>query len=614
MTGMIDIRKRGIGVNFNGGPNADVVVWAPGEQFVDLVINESKKIRLERDDDGYHKSVVTELMPGDFYRFQTSVGFYPDPASLSQPKGVHAASMAIDPSVYPWNDGDWKNSPLDTYIMYELHTGTFTPGGTFREIEDKLDHLLTLGITAIELMPVAQFPGTRNWGYDGVFPFAVQNVYGGAEALQHLVDCCHRKKIAVILDVVYNHLGPEGNYLDTYGPYFTDKYKTPWGKAINFDDAGCDGVRRFFIENALMWLRDFHIDALRFDAVHAIKDFSPVHILREIKQYVNKLMEETGRSYYLIVESDLNDTRFITPLEQQGYGMDAQWTDEFHHALRVTAGEEKQGYYTDFNGVEHLAKSVKDAYVYTGQYSSHREKSFGVPTENYPGPGFVVFSQNHDQTGNRMLGERTSTLLSFEKQKLLAGMVLMSPYLPLLFMGEEWSEPHPFLYFADPMDQQLAEAIRKGRKEEFKAFHSNGEAPDPVLEDTFLQSKLQWNLLNSEPYQTMFRYYAQLISLRKKMPVLRQCDRKQMEVSCDAMQNILRIYRWSDGQYIVATMNFSQQPYETKMPENCKQWKNILDSADPEWRGPVASPAVVPMGGKVIVQPQSILMYTNCYV
>src|SRR5687768_905399 len=308
-------------------------------------------------------------------------------------------------------------------------------------------------------MPVAQFPGKRNWGYDGVYPFAVQNSYGGYKGLQQLVNACHQKGLAVILDVVYNHLGPEGNYFSAYGPYFTEEYKTPWGGAINFDDAWSDGVRNYFIENALMWFRDFHIDALRLDAVHAIKDFGSKHILREIKEQVNILMEQTGKKHYLIAECDLNDTQFIDPLEKRGFGMDAQWIDEFHHALRVTATGEKTGYYSDFSGIEHLAKAYKDAYVYDGQFSPHRFKNFGVKAQDNPGRQFIVFSQNHDQVGNRMLGERSSQLVSYEMQKLMAGAVLVSPYLPMLFMGEEYSESHPFLYFVSHTDPELAEAV-----------------------------------------------------------------------------------------------------------------------------------------------------------
>ncbi|MGZ5192118.1 MAG: malto-oligosyltrehalose trehalohydrolase, partial [Flavisolibacter sp.] len=409
----VDLQKRNIGLNFNDKGECELGVWSPESNNVHLSVND-EKIKLNKNDLGYWSMKTNLVKPGARYKILlNNENEFPDPASLSQPEGVHAASMAIDLKKFNWTDHQWQNHKPEDYIFYELHTGCFSQEGNFEGIEKKLEHLISLGVNAIEIMPVAQFPGERNWGYDGVFPFAVQNSYGGAEGLQRLVNSCHEKGIAVVLDVVYNHLGPEGNYLGAFGPYFTEKYKTPWGPAINFDDAWCEGVRRYFIENALMWFRDFHIDALRLDAVHAIKDLSPVHILREIKTYVNALMQKTGRTYYLIAELDLNDNRYINPLEENGYGMDAQWIDEFHHALRVTSGQERDGYYEDFNGIEHLAKAYRDAYVYDGQYSQHRKKFFGVKAQN-EGKQFVVFSQNHDQVGNRMLGERTSSLLSFE--------------------------------------------------------------------------------------------------------------------------------------------------------------------------------------------------------
>jgi maltooligosyltrehalose trehalohydrolase len=428
--------------------------------------------------------------------------------------------------------------------------------------------------------------------------------------LKQLVNACHQKGIAVVLDVVYNHLGPEGNYFGLYGPYFTNKYNTPWGNAINFDDAHCDAVRTYFIENALMWFRDFHIDALRLDAVHAIKDFSAVHILREIKSYTDQLMQATGKQHYLIVELDLNDTRFINSVDQNGYGMDAQWIDEFHHALRVTAGGDRHGYYEDFTGIQHLAKAYRDAYVYDGQYSPHRNKKFGIRAEHNAGKQFIVFSQNHDQVGNRMLGERTSVLASFELQKLMAGAVLVSPFLPMLFMGEEWSEPNPFLYFVSHTDPELAEAVRKGRKAEFAAFHAQGEAPDPVSEQTFLDSKLQWKLLDQEPHQTMLKYYQQLIAVRKSQPALRTPDRKGVEVDVDEANETLILYRRSSEQEIICLLNFSKQE-QTMQPRIQGEWKKLFDSADLMWRGPKAATDSLAAGNNFNVQPESIIIYTN---
>ncbi|MCW3115649.1 MAG: malto-oligosyltrehalose trehalohydrolase [Segetibacter sp.] len=609
-----DINKRSLGVNFNAKSEAEVAIWSPLQENVQLVLSGGKTIELTKDEFGYWKAVTTEIKEGDLYK--VSLGedkVFPDPASVSQPDGVHGFSKAINIQDFEWRDNNWKNIPLEEYVLYELHTGTFTAEGTFEALEEKLPYLKELGINAIEIMPVSQFPGGRNWGYDGVFPYAVQNSYGGAEGLKHLVQACHEQGLAVILDVVYNHLGPEGNYLGAFGPYFTDKYNTPWGNAINFDDEWCDGVRKYFIENVLMWFRDFHIDALRMDAVHAIKDFSPTHILREIKQHVNKLMAATGRTHYLIVELDLNDNRFINPLDQQGFGMDAQWVDEFHHALRVTAGEERSGYYSDFNGLVHLAKSYKDAYVFDGQYSPHRKKTFGIKAENNPGKQFVVFSQNHDQVGNRMLGERTSTLVSFEMQKLMAATVLVSPYLPMLFMGEEYGEPHPFLYFVSHTDPELAEAVRKGRKAEFAAFHSQGEAPDPVDEKTFEESKLQWDLLNQQPQQTMLEYYKTLISLRKQEAALRNLNRHHLNVEENEENQTLLLHRWHEGDHILCLMNFSKEQQQATLPTYQNDWQKLLDSADSKWMGPTATDTTASSDSTVTIQPESILIFKNSH-
>ena len=608
----MDISKRSIGVSFQQG-KATIKVWAPKAKEVALKpAKGGAPLPLEQEEDGYWMATTGDLRPGDRYKFLLdSEKELPDPASLSQPEGVHGPSQALDLTTFQWTDGAWKNTPLEDYLIYELHTGTFSPEGTFRGIEERLDYLVDLGITAIEIMPVAQFPGSRNWGYDGVYPYAVQDSYGGAEGLQRLVDACHRKGLAVVLDVVYNHLGPEGNYLGAYGPFFTDKYHTPWGNALNFDDAWCDGVRAFFIENALMWFRDFHIDALRLDAVHAIKDFSPVHLLQEIRQRTDRLMQETGRTHYLIVELDLNDPRFINPEAKGGYGMDAQWIDEFHHALRVAAGGERTGYYSDFDGLTHLAKSYRDAYVYDGQYSPHRKKKFGLPATENEGRQFIVFSQNHDQVGNRMLGERSSQLVSWEMQKLLAGAVLLSPYLPMLFMGEEWSEPHPFLYFVSHTDPELAEAVRKGRKEEFAAFHAEGEAPDPVSEETFQQSKLQWALIDKDRHKIMLDYYKALIHLRKTHPALRAPERKGVKVEEDSARGLLLLQRTQGTGQVQCLMNFSKQPQAVTLPGSAGEWHVLLDSAGPDWKGPKGAGHSAQGGSDVTVQPESVLVYSN---
>ncbi|MCU7549672.1 malto-oligosyltrehalose trehalohydrolase [Chitinophagaceae bacterium LB-8] len=603
------------GVDFHKNGTNEIVLWAPYAVKVETIIDGAERLELEKSEEGYWKLTTDQIKEGSRYQFCLNGSDpLPDPASRFQPEGVHGSSQAIDLKNYQWSDEQWKNPPLEEYILYELHTGTFTQEGTFLSIEQKLDYLKDLGVNAIEIMPVAQFPGSRNWGYDGVAPYAVQNSYGGPRGLQHLVNACHHKGIAVVLDVVYNHLGPEGAYHYLFGPYFNDKYRIPWGGAINFDDAWSDGVRDYFIENALMWFREFHIDALRLDAVHAIKDFSPVHILKEIKLRVNDLMKETGRTHYLMVELDLNDTRYIDQLEKGGYGMDAQWVDEFHHSLRVTAGGSRYGYFSDFEGIHHLAKAYQDVFVYDGQFSQHRKKRFGVKVEGENGGRFIVFSQNHDQVGNRMLGERTSVLKSFEMQKVLAGSVLFSPYIPMLFMGEEWSEPHPFLYFVSHTDPQLAEAVRKGRKAEFTAFHAEGEAPDPMDQDAFLQSKLQWDLLEEEPHRTMFRFYQTLIAVRKQQPALSHLNRSQLDVEVMDEQNVLFLRRWHHERQVFCYFNFSGAQQTVKIPNQSDKWHLLINSAAPEWNGHSAVPTSVSHNENIDLQPESFILYSNNHV
>jgi maltooligosyltrehalose trehalohydrolase len=615
----INPAKRTIGVTLDKNL-AHIALWSPYADSVELLFNDQTTLPLLKQEYGYWCNKSSQLKAGDQYEFIINgEKKLPDPASLFQPLGVHAASMVIDEQAFDWTDQSWKNPELHAYIIYELHTGTFTDEGNFEGIIEKLDHLLELGITAIELMPVSTFPGNRNWGYDGVFPFAVHPVYGGPAGLQKLINQCHKKGLAVILDVVYNHLGPEGNYLPEFGPYLTDNYKTPWGKAINVDAAGCDGVRKYFIENALMWLRDFHVDALRLDAVHAIKDFSAEHFLAELRHYVNQLEQMTGKNHYLLIECDLNDPRYITSLNENGYGMHAQWSDEFHHALRVTAGQQAIGYYSDFSGIEHLAKAFKDAYVYDGIYSHHREKKFGLNPEKKAGEQFIVFSQNHDQVGNRMLGERTASLVSFEMLKLMAGAVMVSPFIPLLFMGEEWAEQHPFLYFVSHTDSQLAEAVRKGRKEEFKSFQNSTDPPDPMAEETFIQSRLQWELNGKQKHRIMFEFYKRLISIRKYFLPLNIFKREQLEISCDQQNNTLQFIRWkgrkqlNGNNQIACLMNFSKTDRFLKFPSD-QTWSKILCSSDPVWFGEIRSPELITGGDEVLLAAESFLIYINKHV
>ena len=611
------IDRRNLGVVFDSaGAMAQIRVWSPGQTSVKIEIpDRGLVIPLKPVERGYWMLQSEKILPGDRYCFKLNdEKSWPDPASISQPDDVYGLSEAVDLSSYKWNDSSWNNHALADYIIYELHIGTFTQQGTLMAIIEKLPYLKALGISAIEIMPVAQFPGSRNWGYDGVFPFAVQNSYGGYKAFQQLVDTCHQYGIAVILDVVFNHIGPEGNIFGMFGPYFTDKYKTPWGQAINFDDSGCDGVRDFYLQNALMWLRDFHVDALRLDAVHAIKDTGAKHFLAELADQVSELEKLTGRNYYLIAECDLNDPKYIQNRSDCGYGMNAQWLDEFHHALRVTAGEEPAAYYSDFSGIAHLAKSYRDAYVYDSDFSKHRNRTSGASASHLPTEKFVVFSQNHDQTGNRMLGERTSHLLSFEMQKLLAGAVLVSPYLPLLFMGEEWSASSPFLYFVSHKDKELIEAVRKGRKEEFKDFHSKGEAPDPQSEEAFFKSKIPWPEAGSEPHSTMLEYYKALIGFRKKHRIFFRRETGSVEVACYEPQNVISLSFRIGKKLLLCFLNFSSS--KQQLPDYIREEKlySLFNSADPVWRGKHPLPLGFNDGTAIQIPPESITIYSTHYV
>jgi maltooligosyltrehalose trehalohydrolase len=463
-------------------------VWAPRAHRVEVHLLEpnDRLVPLSPCERGYHEGVLEEVPPGSLYRYRLDGDKErPDPASRFQPQGVHGPSQVV--AVACSGQGQpWSGLPLSQYILYELHVGTFTPEGTLDAIIPHLDSLLDLGVTAIELMPLAQFPGSRNWGYDGALLFAVQNSYGGPEALNRFVHACHEKGLAVVLDVVYNHLGPEGNYLGDYGSYFTEEYKTPWGAALNFDGPDSDEVRRFFLQNACYWFTEMHVDALRLDAIHAIKDFSARPFLGELADATRSWSERLNRRLHLIAESNRNDSRVIRPRDLGGYGLDAQWSDDFHHGLHALLTGERTGYYEDFGHIEHLARAYRCGYTYTGQYSLYRRRRHGNAPAGRPATQFVVCSQNHDQVGNRLWGDRVSGLVAFDGLKLAAAAVLLSPYVPLLFMGEEYGETAPFFFFTSHGDPALVEAVRRGRRAELATFRWPGEAPDPQNETAYL--------------------------------------------------------------------------------------------------------------------------------
>jgi maltooligosyltrehalose trehalohydrolase len=444
-------------------------------------------------------------------------------------------------------------------------------------------------VTALELMPVAQFPGIRNWGYDGVYPFAVQNSYGGPEGLRRLVDACHKHGLAVVLDVVYNHLGPEGNYLGDFGPYFTDQYRSLWGQAINFDGPDSDEVVRFFTENALHWLRDFHVDALRLDAIHGIVDCNAQPFLQLLAQATREFAKQADRKIYLIAESDLNDVRYIRPTEFGGCGLDAQWNDDFHHAVHTLLTGEESGYYQDFGGLEHLRKAIEEGFVYSGEFSAYRRRRHGNSSRPIPARKFVVFDQNHDQIGNRLFGERLSILVPFEASKLAAGMVILSPYIPLLFMGEEWGETAPFQYFTSHSNAALIEAVRRGRREEFSAFGWQGEPPDAQDEATFMRSKLNHTLKQSEPHRTLWEFYQELLKLRKTLPSLALLSKEHLEVHGFEVERIIQIRRWNDGDEALLVANFGDEPSSVLPAVPSGDWDKRLDSADRRWGGPGSS-------------------------
>jgi maltooligosyltrehalose trehalohydrolase len=580
-----------LGATFLKDGQCAFCVWAPMVEHVSvhIVYPHDRIAALTKTFDGYHVGALSDVNPGDLYFYSLDgQKERPDPASRSQPQGVHGPS-AVTRSDFAWKDASWHGIGLSELIIYELHVGAFSPAGDFEGIIPFLDYFQDLGITAIELMPVAQFPGSRNWGYDGVSPYAVQNSYGGPEALKKLVNACHLRNIAVALDVVYNHLGPEGNYLWDFGPYFTDRYKTPWGPAVNFDGPHSDHVRRFFIENALYWITEFHIDALRLDAVHGIYDFSARHCLEELAAAVHDRAEELNRPIYIIPESDLNDSRLIRPRRSGGYGLDAQWNDDFHHALHTLLTGERSGYYEDFGGMRQMGKAFCEGFVYSGEYSRFRKRRHGNCSWDISLSRFVVFAQNHDQVGNRALSERLTRLVSAEALKLAAGMTLLSPCVPLLFMGEEYGETAPFPYFMSHSDADLVEAVRRGRLEEFKSFGWFGEPPDPQDESTFMAAKLDHGLRRKEPHRTIHLFYKELIALRKKFDFFDEETEGRPECLCWESEKVLLIKRRNAVAEIAAVYHFGAVETPVILPFTAGVWTKKLDSTELRWGGPEGS-------------------------
>jgi maltooligosyltrehalose trehalohydrolase len=529
-------------------------------------------------DEGGWWTANREMRDGELYGYIVDrEGPFPDPRSMFQPSGVHGWSQCVDHTRFDWTDTSWQPPPLAGGILYELHIGTFSEAGTFAGAIAKLPYLVNLGVTHLELMPVCEFSGSRGWGYDGVDLFAPHHVYGRPDDLKQLVDACHRHGLAVILDVVYNHFGPAGNYVGRFGPYFTHRYNTPWGDAVNLDDAGSDEVRRFFCDNAVMWLRDYHFDGLRLDAVHALIDTSACHFLEQLSGEVDVLEAVLRRHLVLVAESDLNDPRVVRAREAGGYGIDAQWSDDFHHALHTVISGERSGYYEDFGGLSHLATALQDGFVYAGAHSPHRRRFHGRQLHDVPGWRLVVAAQNHDQIGNRATGERLGHLVSVKRVKIAAALLLTAPFVPLIFQGEEWGASSPFQYFTAHEDPELGNQVSEGRRKEFAAFGwEPSSVPDPQASETFERSCLRWDELASPEHAEILSWYRALIALRCQVPALRDGKYREVSVSFDERQGHLSIRRGA----VVAACNLGSAAATFDL----KGDHRLLLASDPEVR------------------------------
>lgn len=595
-------------------------VWAPKKNSMQLhlVYPNEQTIGMQRDDDGYFVVDVDVPTGARYYFKPDGEADYPDPASHFQPEGVHGPSELVDHPAFQWQDQRWKGIPFKELILYELHVGTFTEEGTFEAVIPLLEELAEVGINALELMPVGQFPGNRNWGYDQTFPYAVQNSYGGPGGLKRLVDACHRTGIAVFLDVIYNHLGPEGNYFQHFGPYFSDKYITPWGRALNFDGEWSEGVREYFADNALHWFEHYHIDGLRCDAVHAVFDSGAVNFWELTTGKVNALQQKLGRPLYLIAESDLNNPKVINSPETGGYGFTAQWLDDFHHALYVLLDKNGRKNYVDFGQVEQLAKAYTDGFVHSGEYVKFRKRKHGRSSAGIDGDKFVAFIQNHDLVGNHPLSKRLSALVNFEQAQLAAAALLLSPYVPMLFMGEEYSEDNPFCYFVSHSEDKLIEAVREGRKKEFKDFHWDVEPPDPQDEDTFYRSKIHWHKRTGRQYRAMLEWHKALITLRKTHPVLNSYKKNNVRVSVTG-QSGFTLHRQTDNGllHLVAFFNLSDETVAFTFPYRAYRWVKLLDSRDGKWvtRSDNDVTGIHPdsavSNDRIVCRPLSVILYES---
>jgi len=577
-----------LGAIYEGDGTCRFVVWAPKARQVDVHIYTPNEqvVTLESRPRGYFEGVVEGIEPGSTYKYRLDGGDeWPDPVSRHQPEGPHGPSAVVDPDGFDWTDAAWRGIPHDRLVLYEMHVGTFSQAGTFDGVIPHLPYLSDLGVTALEILPVAQFPGERNWGYDGTLLYAPQHSYGGPDGFRRLIDACHAAGLAVYLDCVYNHFGPEGNYTGLFGNYTTTKYQTPWGEAINMDGAGSAEVRRFFIENALHWVREYHIDGFRLDATDRIIDESATHFLQALTTAIHAEGERLGKHIVVIAESDANDARYLAPPELYGHGLDGQWGDDFHHVLHALLTGEDTGYYMQFQTMADMAKAFRQNFVYDGVYSQYRERAHGNSPKQAKARQFVVASQNHDQVGNRATGERLSHLVSFESAKLAAATYLLSPYIPLIFMGEEYAETAPFQYFTSHTDPDLASAVSEGRRNEFKRFNWAGDVPDPQDEATFQRSKLDHSLRESGQHQQINNLYRELLRLRREHPALSHLSKDDQEVIGYEVERVLYARRWHAGHEVVLALNFAEETVEIDLPIPAGTWTLLLDTADERWGG-----------------------------
>jgi maltooligosyltrehalose trehalohydrolase len=564
-----------------GGVRFDV--WAPAAREVTLALEEPITGRrpLRPDPDGYHRATFGDLGPGQRYRLSLDDGpLRADPASRYQPEGVDGPSEVFDPAAMDWHDAGWQGRPLEEMVLSEVHIGTFTAAGTFDAAIASTDRLAEIGITAIELMPVGQFAVRRNWGYDGVLPFAVQDSYGGPHGLQLFVDACHSRGLAVLMDVVYNHLGPYGNHLADFGPYFTATYSTPWGPALNFDEASSDEVRRYFIENAVQWIRDFHVDGLRLDAVHAIVDPTARPFVEQLTAEVHGTAAELRRTVLVIAESSANDPRLVRGDKRGGWGLDAQWNDDFHHALRVALTGRSDGYYEDYQGVDDLATVLRRRWLFDGRYSTYRGRTHGRPALDIDHQRLVVFAQNHDHIGNRPGGERLDAEVDREQRKLATAAVLLSPFTPLLFMGEEYGEPAPFPYFVDHPDPDLLEAVRRGRAEEFARFDWTSPL-DPDDPATARAAVLHPELAGSGWHATLQDLSRHLLAVRRGVPAVSAAG---VEVAAEVVRGTLHVVHTVATQELRVWHRFAGDPDVVELDR--RGGKVVVDTADRRWAGP----------------------------